>query len=36
MNIGQRITVLVFALFIVAVIVGICFLIGYEVGKVFL
>jgi len=28
--------VLVFALFVVAVIVAICFLIGYVLGKVFL
>jgi hypothetical protein len=36
MNLGQRVMVLVFALFVVAVIVAICFLIGYVVGKVFL
>jgi uncharacterized membrane protein len=36
MDLGQRITALVFGLFIIAVIVGICFLIGYVVGKVFL
>jgi hypothetical protein len=36
MNMGQRLMVLVFALFVVAVIVGICFVIGYAVGKVFL
>ena len=35
-NLGQRLTVLVFALFVVAVIVAICFLIGYVLGKVFL
>jgi uncharacterized membrane protein len=36
LNIGQRLMVLVFALFVVAVIVAICFLIGYVVGRVFL
>ena len=35
-SIGQTITVLVFGLFIIAVIVAICFLIGYVIGKVFL
>jgi uncharacterized membrane protein len=36
LNLGQRLTVLVFALFVIAVIMAICFLIGYAVGKVFL
>jgi hypothetical protein len=36
MNIGQRLMVLVFALFVFAVIVALCFLIGYVIGKVFL
>jgi hypothetical protein len=36
MNMGQRLMVLVFALFVIAVIVAICFVIGYVVGKVFL
>ena len=36
MDIGQRFRVLVFALFVVAVIVALCFVIGYVVGKVFL
>jgi len=36
MDIGQRFRVLVFALFVVAVIVALCFVVGYVVGKVFL
>ena len=36
MNMGQRVMVLAFALFVIAVIVAMCFLIGYVVGKVFL
>ena len=36
MNFGQRLIVLVFGLFVIAVIVAICFLIGYVIGKVFL
>jgi hypothetical protein len=36
MNMGQRVMVLAFGLFVIAVIVAICFLIGYVVGKVFL
>jgi hypothetical protein len=36
MNTGQRVMVLAFALFVIAVIVAMCFLIGYVVGKIFL
>jgi hypothetical protein len=36
LNMGQRVMVLAFGLFVIAVIVAICFLIGYVVGKVFL
>jgi len=36
MHIGQRLMVLVFGLFVIAVIVAICFFIGYVIGKVFL